>query len=115
MLDPIRQQHPCMSKPRHITDWMKSGHSGFAGTLARARRLQELEVLVRGVLHPELAGAVRVANLRGATLVLVTPSAAIAARLRLEAPELARTLKQQGAEGIDQVELRVAPLPGGAV
>lgn len=102
-----------MSKPRHIADLIRPGPSGFPGTLARARRLQELETLVKGLLGPEFTGEVRVANLRGATLVLVTPSAAIAARLRMEANDLASTLRARGADDIERIELRIAPLQFG--
>ncbi len=100
-----------VSKPRQVGDLIKAGKSGFAGTLARAKKLQSLEARLHNCLQPDLANRVRVANLKQESLILVTPSAAIAARLRLEAPELARAMRAAGAVGISEIEVRVAPLP----
>ncbi|NIP17757.1 MAG: DUF721 domain-containing protein [Xanthomonadales bacterium] len=94
---------------RRISELLKSGGSGFGKLLARARELDRLDRSLAGLLEPEMAAMVHVANLRDDCLVLVTPSAALATRLRMDAAQLVRSLHAAGIRGIRDIAVRVAP------
>lgn len=87
----------------------RSGH--FQQILARAQQLARLEGLVLELLDPSLAPHVRLANVRDDLLILVTPVAPIATRLRLVEGELLQGLKEHGVKRFTRVQIRVAPLP----
>jgi hypothetical protein len=75
-----------------------------------ARVLAGLDSLLSGYFDPEVATRFQVANLRQDQLILLTPSASIATRLRLQAPELLDFLHVSGYRQIHGLEVRVAPL-----
>ena len=79
--------------------------------LARARQLARLESVLDEILDPALARHVRVANVRDGRLILVTPVAPIATRLRLETPRLLNRFRARGIDFFDTIETRVAPIP----
>jgi hypothetical protein len=87
------------------------GRGGLAKLLARAEQLARLETLLDELVDPALARHVRVANVRDGRLILVTPVAPIATRLRLEAPRLLEGFREHGIEFFDRIETRVAPFP----
>lgn len=100
-----------MSKPRVINELLRSGEGGLPGLLARARRIQKLDTLLASALQPELASQVRAAGLEARVLKLITPSASIATRIRLDAAELIRALEAGGSGRIDHIDTLIAPLP----
>ena len=85
--------------------------SGLAGLLARAEQLARLDAMLVELLEPGLAPHVRVANVRDDCLVLVTPVAPIATRLRLLAPTLLEQFRARGVQAFHRIETTVAPLP----
>jgi hypothetical protein len=93
------------------TDVLASPATSFSGLLERAGLLLRLERLVCSVLEPELAGRVRVANLRQNRLILLTPSAAWATRLRMVAPKVVDDLRRSGFTDVESIDVRVGQLP----
>lgn len=89
---------------------MRSARGRIECLLARAQKLQALDRTLAAALAPELASQVQVANLREGELTIVTPSAALATRLRMEAPQLVSRLREAGV-ALWTIEVRVAP-PG---
>jgi hypothetical protein len=75
-----------------------------------ARLLAGLDSLLSGHLGPDLANHVQVANLRQEQLILLTPSASVATRLKVQAAELLDFLHISGHSQIRRLEVRVAPL-----
>ena len=78
--------------------------------MAQARAIDKLDKLLARFLEPGLAGQVRVASLKDRCLVLVTPKAAIATRLRMDSPHLVKTLRANGLRSVKEIRIRVAPL-----
>jgi len=74
-----------------------------------ARLLAGLDSLLSGHLGPDLANRVQVANLRQDQLILLTPSASVATRLKVQAAELLDFLHISGHGQIRRLEVRVAP------
>jgi hypothetical protein len=75
-----------------------------------ARLLAGLDSLLSSHLGPDLANRVQVANLRQEQLILLTPSASVATRLKVQAAELLDFLHISGHGQIRRLEVRVAPL-----
>lgn len=81
---------------------------GLGTLLARARRLEAIEALVRSWLPAALAAQVTVANLRDDTLVLAVKSAAWATKLRYEIPAVLAAAKRHAATSeVRDVKIRV--------
>ena len=88
-----------------------SGSRQRLGSLMRqAEALMALERLLSSRLAADLAGRFKVAAAHPDRLVLVTASATLATRLKMQANELMDALHQAGYTGIDRIEVRVAPL-----
>jgi hypothetical protein len=88
-----------------------SGSRQRLGSLMRqAEALMALERLLSSRLAADLAGRFKVAAAHPDRLVLVTASATLATRLKMQANELMDALHQAGHTGIDRIEVRVAPL-----
>ncbi|NIM70828.1 MAG: DUF721 domain-containing protein [Xanthomonadales bacterium] len=100
-------------RARPVNEWLRTRGAGFGELLARAREYQRLEQVLGRLLAPELAALTRIAVRHEARLVLVTSSAAVAARLRLDSQRLLQDLAEAGTTGIAELEVRVAPLPAG--
>jgi len=75
-----------------------------------ARELARLDSLLAGFLAPEIATRFQVANLRQNQLILITPSASLATRIKLQASELLSFLHASGYRQVQQIDIRVAPL-----
>lgn len=98
---------------RPVSELMDKPGSGLAGLLQRAEALAKVDAAVRDLLPGNLAPHVRVANVRDGKLILCTPVAAIATRLRMESPTLLEQLAEHGVSGIGQLEVLITPgLPG---
>lgn len=88
-----------------------SDASTSLGSLFRhARTLAELDRLLTGFAEPGMAAMFQVANVRQQTLVLITPTAAWATRLRMNTPQMLDFLRQSGFDQLQTIEIRVAPL-----
>lgn len=78
---------------RHLADLLKREQPEWE---AQYQRLQQVMHLLEPVCPPELQGRFRIGRLLGASLVLATPSSAVAGRLRQLLPRFARQLAQHG-------------------
>jgi len=95
-----------------VGDLLRADESGLSRLLRQARKLDALDRVLDRLLEPGQAGMVRAASLREGRLCLVTPSAALATRLRLDSAALLRSLAASGVRGVSRIEVRTAPLPG---
>jgi hypothetical protein len=96
---------------RSPADIIADPTASFGSLLERARLLMRLERLLRTMLDEALAEHFRVANLRHHRLILLTPTASWATRLRMAAPQLLESLHQSGYAVIESIDIRVGPLP----
>jgi hypothetical protein len=69
-----------------------------------------LESLLADYTGPQLAAQFQVAVMREDRLVLVTPTAAWATRLRMQAEQMLHSLQASGYEQLRHIDIRVAPL-----
>ena len=84
--------------------------SSLSNLLERAAYLMQLESLLTGLLDPDLAAQFQVAAARKNRLILISPSASWATRLRMQAPRLISSLHAAGVRQIEHIDIRVAPL-----
>ncbi|MDX1460822.1 MAG: DciA family protein [Xanthomonadales bacterium] len=77
-----------------------------------AREIDRLNTQLAAVLEPGTGALVQVASIRYDTVVLVTPSAALATRLKLDPAPLLAHLSHKSGRSFSKLEVRVAPLPG---
>ena len=78
--------------------------------LSHARHLDFLDQKLNNIVEPAIAEQVQVAALHDRCLVLITPSAALATRLRQDSQSLLKALLASGASGIDNIQVRTAPV-----
>jgi len=97
---------------KQVTELLKSGSSGLGKLLQQARKLQSLDRKLATILEPGISSQVRVASLIEQRLVLITPSAALATRLRQDSESILSALRASGARNISHIQVRTAPLPG---
>ncbi|MEM1412494.1 MAG: DUF721 domain-containing protein [Pseudomonadota bacterium] len=102
-----RRKRGKVSRSAH--DIAQDDARGLGGLLARAQQLDQLDRAVAAHLGPKLAPHVRVANVRQGTLILMTPVAPIATRLRMEASTLLARLKASYPDTFNGLEVRVTP------
>ncbi len=96
------------AKPQRL-DQVLTAPTGRLGAIAsHARRLAELDALVRLCLGDELAAHCRLADLRSGRLVLAADTPAWATRLRYHTPELRQKL---AAAGMTVAECRIVVAP----
>lgn len=96
-------------KARAVDQIAHSGGGGLSGLLARARRLQRMDQALEAELDPRIAPHVRVANVRDGALVLATPVAPIAQRLKMEAPRLLAAMQRGFPGAFERLEVMVTP------
>ena len=94
---------------RAVTEIASGDDRGLAGLLARAQQLDRLDRALATHLDERYAPHVRVANVRNGVLVLATPVAPIATRLRMEAPALLEALRAAHGGTLASLEVRVTP------
>jgi hypothetical protein len=99
----------CFVQPSKVGRVLASD-PGLQPVVAKARQINALAKLCGDFLPPELARLVQAVNLKDRQLVLSAASPAAAAKLKLLAETLRRTLLQQGAE-VNSVSVRVQPGP----
>lgn len=84
--------------------------SRLGSLLQRAAYLMQLESLLFSLVEPELAAHFQVAAVRKNRLILISPTASWATRLRMQAPQMVSSLHAVGITKIEHVDIRVAPL-----
>ncbi|HMB59787.1 MAG TPA: DciA family protein [Xanthomonadales bacterium] len=82
----------------------------LSALLNYANTLTQLESLLTGVAGPELSGHFQVAAVRQDRLILLTPTASWATRLRMQANQLLDGLKGSAYAHLKHIDIRVAPL-----
>jgi len=104
---------PQSDKPLlQVTDLLSDAQSNpLGGLYRRASTLLQLERLLAGAVEPALAGRFKVASVHTDRVVLLTPGAAWATRLRMQIPQLLDSLHRAGVADVRDIEVRVAPLP----
>lgn len=97
--------------PQSISGLMKPDNSRFGKLLATAREIEKLNRKLNNALEPALSGLVQVAGIRDNCLILVTPHAALATRLKLDEASIIRSFCHSEKTSIKSLKVRVAPLP----
>lgn len=93
------------SKPSPIRSLLENSEA--ARLISRARALGQLDALVHELIPPPLNQHCRVLALRDDTLIIAADSAAWAARLRYQSPQLARLLNVVSSLNLRNVQVRV--------
>lgn len=106
MTDPHRSR----AAPAAIEDLISGTEHALGALYRHAQGLARIEALLAGLTGPELAARFQVANVRQDRLILVTPTAAWATRLRMLAPQMLRLLETRGLGNLKHIDLRVAPI-----
>ena len=79
--------------------------------LSQARAMSALEQQLARLLDAGMADLVRVATIRNGTLVLVTPSAALASRLKMDQASILKSLNSAAGLRLSSLQVRTAPIP----
>ena len=95
---------------QRVSELLNDPDSSLSNLLERAGYLMQLETLLTGLLDSDLAAQFQVAAARKNRLILISPSASWATRLRMQAPRLISSLHAAGARQIEHIDIRVAPL-----
>ena len=93
-----------------VSEVLNDPDSSLSNLLGRASYLMQLETLLTALLDSSLAAQFQVAAARKNRLILISPSASWATRLRMQAPRLIRSLHAAGVRQIEHIDIRVAPL-----
>lgn len=93
-----------------IREVLNNPESSLGNLLQRAGQIEQLENLLKGLVDPNLATRFQVAAVRKNRLILITPNASWATRLRMQAPGIINSLNGAGVTGIEYIDIRVAPL-----
>jgi len=97
-------------KTLRISEVLSDHGSSLGSLLRRVGFLMQIEHLLANCLDSDLASHFQLANIRENRIVLVSPGAAWATRLRMQAPQLLKALHQAGYAEIEHIDVRVAPL-----
>jgi hypothetical protein len=95
---------------REVSEVLGSQSKGLGDLIKRAKYLQYLDQKLSGLLDQEMCPFVQVAAVHENCLVLVTSSAALATRLKLDSDSLLKSLHAVGVNGLSQVKIRIAPI-----
>ena len=95
---------------QRVCEILNDPDSSLGNLLERASYLMQLETLLTGLLDSDLAAQFQVAAARKNRLILISPSASWATRLRMQAPRLISSLHAAGVRQIEHIDIRVAPL-----
>ncbi|MBT8048819.1 MAG: DUF721 domain-containing protein [Xanthomonadales bacterium] len=93
-----------------ISEVITDHGSSLGILLQRANLLMQVERLLAGALEADLASHFQVAAIRENRLILISPSASWATRLKMQAPQMIGTLHRAGHSEIEHIDIRVAPL-----
>ncbi len=104
-------RHPQSGKTtQRVGEILNDPNSSLSNLLERASYLMQLETLLADLLDSDLAAQFQVAAARKNRLILISPSASWATRLRMQAPHLIDSLQAAGVRQIEHIDVRVAPL-----
>ena len=78
--------------------------------LRHARSLARMESLLADYSGPQMAAQFQVAAMHADRLVLLTPTASWATRLRMQAEQMLHFLQASGYKQLRYIDIRVAPL-----
>ena len=95
---------------QRVAEVLNDPDSSLSNLLERASYLMQLETLLTGLLDSDLAAQFQVAAARKNRLILISPNASWATRLRMQAPRLISSLHAAGVRQIEYIDIRVAPL-----
>ncbi len=95
---------------QRVCEILNDPDSSLGNLLESASYLMQLETLLTGLLDSDLAAQFQVAAARKNRLILISPSASWATRLRMHAPRLISSLHAAGVRQIEHIDIRVAPL-----
>jgi len=84
--------------------------SRLGNLMQRAAYLMQLESLLSSLVEPDLAAHFQVAAARKNRLILISPTASWATRLRMQAPQIINALHASGVTEFEHIDIRVAPL-----
>ena len=93
-----------------IREVLTDPESNLGNLLKTAAVLKRVQSRLTRLIEPDLATHFQVAAVRKNRLILVTPTAALATRLRMQAPQLIRSLQKSNLAFIEHIDIRVAPL-----
>ena len=95
---------------KSMQNWLQPHGEHLAALLGQLQRLRRLTALLRAALPEPLAGHCLAANLDGDTLVVGCDSAAWAAKLRYQVPDvLAQLRNHPDVPALSQIRIRVQP------
>ena len=104
-------RHPQTGKKTFRVSEVITDHGTSLGILLRrASMLMQIEHLLAGFLEPGLAAHFQVGTIRENRLILISPSASWATTLKMQAPQLIKSLHRAGYTEIEHIDIRVAPL-----
>ena len=95
---------------KQVHEVLASQNKGLANLLKHAKTLQFIDQKLAGLLDADMSPYVQVATVRDHCLILVTSSAALATRLKMDSDSLLRSLHASGVNGISQIKVRTAPI-----
>ena len=108
---PANRGHPDSAHgPVSVGDLLADSNTTFASLLQQARRLARIESLLATHTGKDLAAQFQVAAQRQDRLVLLTPSATWATRLRMQSGQMLEFLHSAGFANIKYIDIRIAPL-----
>ena len=104
-------RNPQSGKKIHRVSEVITDHGTSLGKLLqRANLLIKVEHIISDHLESAMAEHFQVGTIRENRLILISPSASWATKLRMEAPGILRSLHSSGYTQIEHVDIRVAPL-----
>ena len=104
-------RNPQSGKQFHrVSDVITDHGTSLGKLLQRANLLIRIEHIIAANLDSATAEHFQVGTLRENRLILISPSASWATKLRMEAPGMLRSLHSGGYTQIEHIDIRVAPL-----
>jgi hypothetical protein len=85
--------------------------SGLGELLQVARKLDRADRALAAALSPEVGSRVKCAAISDGHVLLITPSASLASRLRMDSGLLITALAKAGFSDVSAIEVRIGPLP----
>ncbi len=98
------------SNASSVGDVLSNTDNNLSALIRKARALTQVESILAAEIDPTLAGQFQAAAIRQDRLILVTPSASWAMRLRMHTNLMLRALQQSDHEHLRFIDIRVAPL-----
>lgn len=96
-------------RAREVSEVISGAPRSLTDLLVRARHLDEMDQLLARELDERFAPHVRVANVRDGALILATPVAPIATRLKMESTRLLEVLQRAYPSEFNRIEVLVTP------